>query len=254
MRDRGPLFGETVLFTGTPKSPEVFNLVKQYGGTPISLPLIQVAEIEEADDERKMNECSHFDWLIFTSQSAVEAFRAKMLRFGFSADLIHSKIAAVGTKTAAALEKIGFNVSFIPTVFSADTFVKQFQPETNRQLNVLFLRGNLAGSLIKEELPFHVVEWTVYKTEKQLSSIGKILKILDEAIHVNILFASPSAVRIFAEAIANSRGWEGFTICAIGHVTEEALIEAGAPRVDVKPETYTLIDLVDALARRKEGL
>ena len=36
MPELGPLLGETVIFTGTPKSPEVFDLVKQFGGIPYS--------------------------------------------------------------------------------------------------------------------------------------------------------------------------------------------------------------------------
>ena len=79
---------------------------------------------------------------------------------------IPSKIAAIGTRTAAALEKIGFTVQFIPTVFSADVFVKEFKPNENDLRRILFLRGSIAGVTIKEELPFEVDEWTVYKTEE----------------------------------------------------------------------------------------
>ena len=122
---------ETIIFTGTPKSQDVFELVKQYRGNPVSLPLIQVAELSEPTDELRLNACHTYDWLIFTSQSAVTAFGAKLERYGVSADSIPSKIAAIGTRTAAALEKIGFTVQFIPTVFSADVFVKEFKPTQN---------------------------------------------------------------------------------------------------------------------------
>uniref|UniRef100_UPI001CC9091F uroporphyrinogen-III synthase n=1 Tax=Escherichia coli TaxID=562 RepID=UPI001CC9091F len=69
-----PLKGESVIFTGTPKSLEIFDLVKEYGGIPYSLPLIQVNEIEDRTDEYELKRCAEFDWLIFTSQSAVTAF------------------------------------------------------------------------------------------------------------------------------------------------------------------------------------
>src|SRR5690606_35340984 len=102
MPEHGPLLGETVIFTGTLKTLEVFDLVRQYGGVPVSIPLIQVNEIVEQTDEAKMKRCSTFDWLIFTSQNAVKAFHSKMGRFAISASEIPSKIAAVGTQTAAA--------------------------------------------------------------------------------------------------------------------------------------------------------
>ena len=252
MRDCQPLLAETVIFTGTPKSEDVFELVKRYGGTPVSLPLIQVAELVEQTDELRLNACPMYDWLIFTSQSAVAAFGAKLIRHGVSSESIPAKIAAVGTRTAEALEKIGFTVDFIPTVFSADTFVKEFNPAETDIRRILFLRGSIAGVTIKEEIPFEVDEWTVYATERANDSIDSLIDLLQQQQHLTVLFASPSAVDVFAEEVAPRTGWTGFTIGAIGHVTEKALLEAGAA-VHVRPDTYTLMDLVEKLAGRKEG-
>ncbi|WP_186668511.1 uroporphyrinogen-III synthase [Sporosarcina sp. BP05] len=252
MRDRQPLLAETVIFTGTPKSEDVFELVKRYGGTPISLPLIQVAELVEQTDELRLTACPMYDWLIFTSQSAVAAFGAKLIRHGVSSQSIPAKIAAVGTRTAEALEKIGFTVDFIPTVFSADTFVKEFNPAETDIRRILFLRGSIAGVTIKEEIPFEVDEWTVYTTERANDSIDSLVNLVQQQQQLTVLFASPSAVEIFAEEVVPRTGWNGFTIGAIGHVTEKALLEAGAA-VHVRPDTYTLMDLVEKLAGRKEG-
>lgn len=251
MPEQFPLKGETVIFTGIPKSMEAYDLVTQYGGTPYSLPLIQVSEIEKSSDANMLNNCVDYDWLIFTSQSAVKAFHAKMERFNVTVQEISSKIAAVGSQTAAALERIGFKVEFIPTTFSADVFVKQFKPEGTSMMKVLFLKGSLASSIIRDELPFPVEEWTVYKTETKSDSISVLLGMLETEESCTILFASPSAVHVFEKEAAPIVGWNGFTIGAIGHVTEKALLAAGA-EVDVMPETYTLKELVNALARRKE--
>lgn len=252
MRNGQPLLGDTVIFTGTPKSQEVFERVKQYGGLPVSLPLIRVAELQEPTDELRLNACPTYDWLIFTSQSAVAAFGAKLARHTVSTAYIPSKIAAVGTRTAEALERLGFTVDFIPTVFSADVFVKEFKPTEMAIRRVLFLRGSIAGVTIKEELPFDVDEWTVYATERVHDSIGALIDLLQQKKQLTVLFASPSAVAVFAEEVAPQVGWEDFTIAAIGHVTEKALLEVGAP-VHVKPDTYTLMDLVEEVAGRKEG-
>ncbi|WP_060206985.1 uroporphyrinogen-III synthase [Sporosarcina koreensis] len=248
-----PLQGETVIFTGTPKSLEVFDLVRQYGGIPYSMPLIQVNEIVDTTDENELKRCAGFDWLIFTSQSAVKAFHSKMERFNITIQQISCQIAAVGTQTAAALEKIGFSVEFIPSIFSADVFVKQFKPTDDRELRVLFLKGNLAGSIIREELPFQVEEWTIYETGARLDSVNTMIELLKTEANTTVLFASPSAVHVFEEGAVPVVGWKGYTVGAIGHVTEKALLEAGAV-VDVKPEIYTLKELVNALARRKEEI
>ena len=252
MLDGQPLFGETVIFTGTPKSEDVFDLVKAYGGTPASLPLIQVEELVETTDALRLNACPTYDWLIFTSQSAVAAFAAKLERHQVSVKTIPSNIAAVGTKTAGALEKLGFTVDFIPTVFSADTFVKEFKPSDTAIRRFLFLRGSIAGPTIKEELPFEVDEWTVYSTERATDSIGRLVDLLQREEKMTVLFASPSAVKVFTEEVVPKVGWDHYTIGAIGHVTEKALVDAGAT-VHVRPDTYTLMDLVKTLAGRKEG-
>lgn len=251
MNNSEKLTNQTVVFTGTPKSQDVFELVRGYGGMPLSLPLIQVSELVEPTDKLRLDACATYDWLIFTSQSAVEAFGEKLKREDFSIDLIPSNIAAIGTRTAAALEKIGFTVQFIPTVFSADVFVKEFQPVENDLRRLLFLRGTIAGPTIVEELPFEVHEWTIYETTKVVENVGKLTDLLLSEKDVAVLFASPSAVEIFAEEVAIKTGWNGYTIGAIGHVTERALLKVGAP-VHIRPDVYTLKDLVDKLANRKD--
>jgi len=251
MKDSEPLKGETIVFTGTPKSRDVFELVEQYGGKPVSLPLIEVAECSEPTDKLRLEACATYDWLIFTSQSAVDAFDAKLKRFDITAESIPSNIAAIGTRTAAALEKIGFTVHFIPTVFSADVFVKEFDPKENDLRRLLFLKGSIAGATISEELPFEVDEWTVYTTNKAQHNAEKIIDLLNKEQQVNMLFASPSAVKVFVEEVLPHTGWDGYTIGAIGHITERALIAVGAT-VDVRPSIYTLQALVEKLARRKD--
>ena len=208
MRDHQPLDGETVIFTGTPKSEEVFDLVKQYGGTPVSLPLIQVTECIEPTDELRLNACPTYDWLIFTSQSAVAAFAAKLDRHDIPAQSIQTKIAAVGTQTAEALEKIGLTVDFIPTVFSADTFVREFNPDETSIRRLLFLRGSIAGPTINEELPFEVDEWTVYETERASDYIGALIEQLYQKQKKTILICESFSSESFRRGSC-SNCWMG---------------------------------------------
>lgn len=252
MCERQPLQQELVIFTGTPKSMEVFDVIRRYGGTPISCPLIRTAEVIEPTDALRAHACPSYDWLIFTSQSAVEAFGQKLKRHAMNPEQIPGKIAAVGTRTAAALEKLGFQVDFIPTIFSADTFVHEFQPSDNEKGRLLFLKGNLASGTIKGELPYEVDEWTVYETVPAYESIDELISYLQTEQAVTVLFASPSAVDVYDKEIVPTYGWDVSAIGAIGHVTEKALYDAGA-HVDVVPERYTLMDLVQSLVQWKEG-
>lgn len=249
MVNKFPLSGETVIFTSTKKSEEPFELVKQLGGSPVSYPLIRTVERVCKEDHERLVQAQSYDWLIFTSQSAVAAFQQKLLRFGLDSTHFQLNVAAVGDKTAHALKQIGFSVDFIPEVFSADVFVQQFNPEGD-SLRALFIKGNLAGTLISTELSLTVDEWTVYETLPEITSADQIIELVKDEVSVSILFASPSAVAVFTERVASKIGWTGFTIGAIGHITERALHDSGAP-VHVMPETYTLPELVRTLAESK---
>lgn len=249
MDNKLPLAGETVIFTSTKKSEEPFELVRHFGGKPVSLPLIRTSEKLDKEDDLKLKQAQSYDWLIFTSQSAVAAFSTKLCRAGMSAADFPVHVAAVGDKTAAALRRLGFRVDFIPDVFSADVFVLQFSP-SGESLKALFVKGNLAGSLITDELPLQVEEWTVYETEPETASAEKIVTLAEQGGPLSILFASPSAVQVFSDYAAPRIGWAGHTIGAIGHITERALTEAGGA-ADVMPDTYTLPELVRTLAESK---
>lgn len=249
MVNKFPLSGETVIFTSTKKSEEPYELVRQLGGTSVSYPLIRTDERVSADDASRVMQSRTYDWLIFTSQSAVAAFHHKLKRFKMDAQDYKLHVAAVGDKTANALERIGFRVDFIPEVFSADIFVRQFNPDGD-SLRALFIKGNLAGTLISTELSLMVDDWTVYETLPEISSADRIAELVKDTSSVTVLFASPSAVSVFKEHVAPAIGWTGYTIGAIGHITERALHEAGAP-VHVMPETYTLPELVRTLAESK---
>ena len=65
------------------------------------------------------------------------------------------------------------------------------------------------------------------KRRKRQNNVAELKDLLQKEKDVTVLFASPSAVEIFAEEVAPYTGWDGYTIGAIGHVTERALIEAG---------------------------
>jgi len=254
MSDPYPLAGETVIFTGTPKAKEAVAAVRLYGGRPLILPLIKTVERVVPTDSLRMQTCVSYEWLIFTSANAVRVFGSKMEAEGMTAKDIPVKIAAVGSETAKALETIGFTADFIPETYSADFFVEEFPEVSSEGERCLFVKGALAGDTIKEGLPNEVDEWTVYETVQDDDGIRELIGELERGDgRISVLFASPSAVRTFAERVAPATGWDSFTIGAIGHVTEQALHEAGV-RADVTPAKYTLLDLVQELRNRKEGI
>ncbi|MEO4052108.1 uroporphyrinogen-III synthase [Solibacillus sp. CAU 1738] len=238
-----PLARKTIYVTGTQKVQTIEELVQANGGKVKSFPLIDVQECIAADDAEKLAHSKSYEWLIFTSQNAVESFVKKLHRAKQNVDTFLCKIAAVGTKTAKALENSGFTVEFMPSIFSADVFVKEF-PLVAGKGRCLFLRGNLAKTTIRDALACD--EWTVYETVESTKHIQALAESLIQEEEPIVIFASPSAVKVYAQYIVPDFDWSYITIASIGHITTAELKSYGAT-VDVQPDTYTMKAVVEHL-------
>lgn len=222
-----PLEGTTIVFTGSTLPAEAAARVEELGGEAVYLPLIETS-IREAEKP----DFSEYDWLIFTSRTSAAAFCQLRVVVDF-------KIAAVGEKTAEVLSANGYQVDFIPTVYSADWFVKEF-PEIAGGQKCLFIKGALAKNTIAA-MPLPVDEWTIYDTSLKLEN-AQLLKTMK---HQTIIFASPSAVSAYRKAGGD---WSGIEIAAIGHVTQQAILDEGG-HVDFVPADYTYMNIVNEIAK-----
>lgn len=238
-----PLAGKTIFLTGTQKIQTIAGQVEENGGKVLAFPLITIQEVVSQNDEERIRKSAAYDWLIFTSQNAVEHYMNKLRRESITPSAISCKIAAVGTKTAKALEDEGFTVDFMPSIFSADVFVQEF-PFNAGDVSCLFLRGSLAKSTIRDALQCD--EWTVYGTVETTEHVQAFAESLLEEEEPVVIFASPSAVRAYAKYIVPDLHWRYVTIASIGHITTAALKEYGA-QVNVQPKVYTMQAVIERL-------
>ncbi|QBK26405.1 uroporphyrinogen-III synthase [Ureibacillus thermophilus] len=248
---RKPLEGKTILLTGTKKTQSIVERIEELGGEAVLCPLIQTKEADNSDDEERLAACQNYDWLIFTSQNGVEFFWKKIKRIQFNSTQISCKIAAVGEKTAELLKRYGFNVHFMPSVYSADTFIKEFPSVSGSSPKCLFIRGQLAKDTLKKGLPFPIDEWTVYQTIENKESVKQLIETIESSKQPIIIFASPSAVDCFHKYVAPKVGWERAKIACIGHITKGAVEKYGA-HVTYFPATYTMQSVIDAIAKGEE--
>ena len=247
-----PLGGKTVVVTGSTKTTAVLFEIEALGGEAVFCPLIETKEINNPDDLMKLEQAQNIDWLIFTSQNAVEAFLTKIKRFQLKPSDFNGKIAAVGSKTAELLISNHFEVSFIPTVFSADVFVKEFPQVAGDHPSCMFLRGSKAKNTLRTGLPFELIEWTVYETHDNLSAIVPFINLVNSRKQPIIIFASPSAVDVFAKHIAPVVGWGQAEYASIGHITA-ARIEHYEAQVTYKPTNYTMLAVIEEIRMREES-
>lgn len=222
------LTGKTIVFTGSKNPLEAVRRVEELGGKAQYLPLI-----ETSVRQSEMPVFQQYDWLIFTSRTSAEAFCQLHAS-------VQAKIAAVGEKTAETLKEHGYVVDFIPTIYSADVFVKEFPAIAGSTAKCLFIKGSLAKNTIVS-MPLQVDEWTIYETSLKIGNAQSLM----EMKKVIVIFASPSAVSAYREAGGD---WSGIRTAAIGHITENAIRQHGG-HVDYRPEKYTYLDVINEIAK-----
>lgn len=235
------LADKTIILTGSSVVQSVQQLIKLHGGNVLSYPLIETVEKVSKEEQTYLSNLSNYQWLIFTSQNAVTYFIAKCERHHIQLPK-SVKIAAVGNKTAQTLKQHHIEVDFMPSVFSADVFVKEFLLDEGEQ--ALFLKGNLAKNTIHEATGAD--EWIVYETQPCKQFIQPFIESLKVEKQPIVLFASPSAVEVFAEHISPTIRWTDVKCASIGHVTTSALTKYGVTPI-VQPKIYTMQAVIEQL-------
>jgi uroporphyrinogen III methyltransferase/synthase len=229
------------------------------GAEPIEAPMIRVVPPE--DEEPLHHAAAHaatFDWIVFTSANAVDAFmRALLAGDRDIRSIAGTKLCAVGTATADRLATFGIKVDLVPSEFRAEgalAALKQHGPLEGRR--VLLPRADIGREVLADELRklgALVTEVIAYRTlidEGQREGDPDVYRLLlDRAIDV-VTFTSASAVRNFARVYGAEQAADLLrrtVVACIGPVTTDAATELDIP-VTIQPSTYTVAALVDAIA------
>ena len=86
-------------------------------------------------------------------------------------------------------------------------------------------------------------EWTVYETVPTIAHCAEIISVLQADPDAIVVFASPSAVDLFAEHVATQIGWLNVRCASIGHITTDALARYGVTPI-VQPKRYTMKSVI----------
>lgn len=248
-----PLQGKKCLITRqSDQAKELIEMVNRFGGIPISIPLISFRPTELSEKDRiRIEQLYSYDWLVVTSQNGVNYFfeRMKELHLSLPEKL---KIAAVGTKTKAALEKHGLHADLIPENFTGDDLAHTLRKYVSTNERVLIVKGNLARDVIYKELIANGIkaeEWVVYETFFPEESKDKLIETMKNN-HLDILiFTSPSTVEHFMETINEqqlSHKIKDSLIACIGPITKRKAESYGLT-VSICPTVYTIEQLMQDL-------
>jgi uroporphyrinogen-III synthase len=255
-----PLHKRRILITRTRKqASDLAAQLEALGAITISIPTIEIVPpASYAPLDEALARLDSFDWLIFTSANAVEAFAARLRLRGPDAPDTLPKIAVIGPATARAVETQGFAVDLIPERYVAESLTESLLPVAPGR-RMLLVRAEEARDVLTEGLNAAGAEVFVapaYRNQLPTSSIALIRDIFsasDVALDA-ITFTSASTVRNLM-ALLDQAGIATpaeVALASIGPITSEALRELGY-RPTVEAAEATIPALVQSLSEYFES-
>ena len=253
------LFGRRVLITRPrDQAAELADPLNELGATTIEAPMIRVVPPNDPEPLlRAANDADEFEWIVFSSANAVDAFMTALLDGSRDVRALRgSKLCAVGTGTAQKLTRYGIKVDLVPDEHRAEAVVAALaarQPLAGAR--VLLPRADIGRDAIVDGLRAAgaavtavVAYRTVLDDTQREGDPDVYALLLDGRIDV-VTFTSSSAVRNFAKLYGAEQVADllkNTAVAVIGPVTAETAIQLGIP-VTVQPTTYTIPALVDAI-------
>lgn len=233
------------------------NALSDVGFEPVFFPVIEIRQIDENTAlDAAFEKLGCYDWVVFTSVNGVEAFfkRYRLIqeRIGETSISSMPKTAAIGPKTAEALQNYGVTPDFIPEEYVAEAILPGLGDLSGRW--VLLPRAEIARKALPDAISAAggvAHEIAVYQTlPAEADPTG--LAALQNGVDI-ITFTSSSTVENFVEIVRRA-GLDPLylpgnpKIACIGPITQKTAQELGFVEV-VVAEEYTSQGLVNLLCK-----
>lgn len=229
-------------------------VLRDHGARPVHAPLITTITLTGSPRLRAAVADlagGRYDWLAVTSPAGADALRDTAAGMGVPLAVApHTRVAAVGPATAAALSQVGVHVDLLPGAPGSAATLAAAWPLEEPGGTVLLPRSSRAGPTLPDALISrgYVVEDVVaYRTETHPLPAEHATALLRGDIAA-VVFTSGSTVRAFADSFPDGgqrRSIRAHCI-AIGQPSAKTLTELGMPVAAVAP-TPTPGGIVDAL-------
>jgi len=245
-----PLLGKRVLLTRPAHQAGGFAArLREAGAEPILAPTIAIGPPHDPAPARSAVARAHeYDWVVFTSPTAVDAFFDLLGELGRDARAFGgARIAAIGPATARALSARGVRVDLVPPAFVNESVAADLLARTAADDRVLLYRAQEAREVLPETLREHgraVDVVAAYATR-----FVDDPEMAEKAARADIVtFTSSSTVAGFVHNVPSAAAvLASKTVAAIGPITARTARDCGI-RVDVVADEFTVDGLLRALA------
>jgi uroporphyrinogen-III synthase len=246
------LTNKRILITRTRhQASDLAAQLEALGATTILIPTIEIVPPNSFHALDAALTCLRtYDWLVFTSPNAVEAFhrRAQFLHL----TQLPKHIAVIGPATLNAANAIGLTVDLLPPQYIGESLAEALLPEAPGK-SFLLVRAAEARDTLPQTLTAAGATVTIaeaYRNQLPAESMQALQTLFasPETYPEAITFTSVSTARnLFAllEA-ANLPLPPNITLASIGPITSEALRDLGHPATIEAPEP-TIPALIQSL-------
>lgn len=261
--DDRPLFGRRIVVTRSrEQAGELLDMLQSLGADAIPAPTIRILAPEDPGPiEQAVADAPTFDWIIFSSANAVDAFMSRLASVSDVRQLKGVKLCTVGPSTAARLLHYGVRADLTPAEYRAEAVIDAMEAAGSLDgIRVLLPRADIGRDVLLEGLTragASVTDVVAYRTLLAQGDTGgrDIYRMLLDGQIDAVTFTSASTLRNFAQIHGVEQAADllrGTAVASIGPVTAEAGEQLGISTT-VMPDRYTVPDLVDALVEHFRG-
>ena len=240
-----PMKGKTVVVTRPEdRSGALTQRLRELGAEVVDYPCIRtVAREENPELEEAMENLSRYRCLVFTSPAGPEIFFRRLRAAGRDARALSGlTLAAIGPKTAKAMERFGVTADLVPETYDSDHLAKALEAVEGPVLLCRASRGSTALPEMLERKGIPFADVPVYDTVYAAPAPQKVDALLGETLLVT--FTSASTVRGFVESLPG-RDLKNVIGCCIGKQTEAEAKKYGL--ATVVSQEATMESLVECI-------
>lgn len=235
------------------RAENLAKALRAAGAQPVLIPTIRIEAFEQVPGlDRAIRALGGYDWVVFTSATAVELFLERLGRGeNGRGSLSEARVAAIGPATAEALRERSIEPAFMPGTYVGEALAEGLPLAVgDRVLIPRAAEARPAIPRILERRGARVDEIHLYRAAETVGQEASI-EALRQGVDA-LTFTSPSTLRGFI-GLVRAAGLDPLrlpgspVVACIGPITADAAAQAGlAP--DVVAESYTVDGLVEAVA------
>ncbi len=243
--DRLPLKGRNILVTRPAnRGGTLCEALRQLGANVISYPCIRTVARDNCPElDQAIENLGSFRWLVFTSPAGPEIFFERLRASGRDARALAGlKLAAIGPRTAAALEPYGLRADLVPETYDSLHLARTLSDIEGPVLLCRSSRGSgaLPETLQKRGIPF--ADIPCYDTVYESPDSAPVRKLLEKPVLVS--FTSASTVRGFVKSLPGA-DLSRVLGCCIGPQTAREAEKYGIATVTAREATLdSLIECI----------